>query len=68
MPHYCRSPQAQELFGRGPKKFLTKGASYKPGNDNRFNMAGNRCRSLLCSFVSTGSQGAYYDRKIKGKY
>jgi hypothetical protein len=40
----------------------------KPGNDNRFNMAGNRCRSLLCSFVSTGSQGAYYDRKIKGKY
>jgi hypothetical protein len=33
MPHYCRSPQAQELFGRGPKKFLTKGASYKPGND-----------------------------------
>jgi hypothetical protein len=34
MPHYCRSPQAQELFWMGSKKFLTKGASYKPGNDD----------------------------------
>src|ERR1700730_2044086 len=33
MPHYCRSPQAQELFWTGSKKFLTKGASYKPAHD-----------------------------------
>src|ERR1700738_3667143 len=35
--HQCRTiaaaPRLKNFFGRGPKKFLTKGASYKPAHD-----------------------------------
>src|ERR1700730_11955403 len=44
--HQCRTiaaaPRLKNFFGRGPKKFLPKGASYKPAHDGGGSVSSKR--------------------------